>query len=56
MIINEYIIYIIIKSNESITPIHGRASVGRQARIYIQADSGCSQVELQGEIDDRDRL
>ena len=39
------------------TPLHGRATVGRPARTYLQqlcADSGCSLEDLQGAMDDRD--
>ena len=40
------------------TPTHGRATVGRRAKIYLHhldTDSGCSLENLLGTIDDRDR-
>ena len=39
------------------TPSHGRASIGRPARTYLQQlcmDTGCSLEDLLEAIDDRD--
>ena len=43
----------------AVWPSHGRAKVGRPARIYLQqlcTDTGCSRKDLPGAMDDRDGL
>ena len=49
---NELISNILVKN-----PSHGRATVGRPARTYLQqlcVDTGCSRDDLQKAMDDRD--